>query len=134
MLAPVTPVAETASLPELARRFLGSTNNFLPVVDADHRLIGMVALQDLKEHLGAGQELSAVIACDVMRPPPRCVTPNQRLVDVFNLALTSEQQNIPVVSTLADKRLVGALARSEVLGLFAETIAASSHTFPAKPA
>ncbi len=134
MLAPVSPVAETASLAELARRFVSSTNNFLPVVDADQRLIGMVALQDLKEHLGAGLELSAVIACDVMRPPPRCVTPNQRLVDVFNLALTTEQQNIPVVSTLADKRLVGALARSEVLGLFAETIAASSQTFPAKPA
>jgi CIC family chloride channel protein len=132
MLAPVTPVPETASLPELARRFLSSANNFLPVVDADQRLVGMVALQDLKEHLGAGQELSAVIACDVMRPPPRCVTPNQRLVDVFNLALASEQQNIPVVSTLADKRLVGALARTEVLGLFAETIAASSQTFSPK--
>lgn len=134
MLAPVTPVPETASLPELARRFLSSANNFLPVVDADQRLVGMVALQDLKEHLGAGQELSAVIACDVMRPPPRCVTPNQRLVDVFNLALASEQQNIPVVSTLADKRLVGALARTEVLGLFAETIAASSQNFSPKSA
>jgi CIC family chloride channel protein len=134
MLAPVTPVTETASLPELARRFLGSANNFLPVVDVDQRLVGMVALQDLKEHLGAGEELSAVIACDVMRPPPRCVTPNQRLVDVFNLALVSEQQNIPVVSTLADKRLVGALARTEVLGLFAETIAASSQTFTSKSA
>jgi CIC family chloride channel protein len=132
MIAPVTPVPETASLPELARRFLSSANNFLPVVDPDQRLVGMVALQDLKEHLGAGQELSAVIACDVMRPPPRCVTPNQRLVDVFNLALASEQQNIPVVSTLADKRLVGALARTEVLGLFAETIAASSQTFSPK--
>jgi len=126
MLAPVPPVTEITSLPELAQRFLGSANNFLPVVDADQRLVGMVALQDLKEHLGAGRELSAVIASDVMRPPPRCVTPNQRLVDVFNLALASEQQNIPVVSTLTDKRLVGALARTEVLGLFAESIAAGS--------
>jgi chloride channel protein, CIC family len=128
MLAPVPPVIETASMPEIAQRFLASANNFLPVVDAERRLVGMVALHDLKEHLGAGHELSAVIACDVMRPPPRCVTPNQRLVDVFNLALASEQQNIPVVSTHEARRLVGALSRAHVLGLFAETIAAGSKT------
>ncbi|MGC3959069.1 MAG: CBS domain-containing protein [Verrucomicrobiota bacterium] len=119
-------MAENAPLPELAKRFLTSANNFVPVVDADKRLVGMVALQDLKEHLGAGMELRAVIASDVMRPPPPCVTPNQRLVDVFNLALASQQQNIPVVNTLTEMRLVGALARAEVLGLFAETIAAGS--------
>jgi len=95
-------------------------------VDHERRLVGMVALQDLKEHLGAGSELSAVIASDVMRPPPRCVTPNQRLVEVFNLALASEQQNIPVVSTFVEMRLVGALSRTHVLGLFSETIAAGT--------
>jgi CIC family chloride channel protein len=128
MLAPVPPVNETATLPELAQRFLTSANNFVPVVDGERRLVGMVALHDLKEHLGAGSELSAVIASDVMRPPPPCVTPNQRLVDVFNLALASELQNIPVVSTLEDRRLVGALSRTHVLGLFAESIAAGSKT------
>jgi len=126
MLAPVTPVKETTSIPDMADRFLTSSNNFLPVVDREQRLIGMVALHDLKEHFGAGPELSAVIASDVMRPPPRCVTPNQRLVDVFNLALTSQQQNIPVVSTLEEMKLVGALSRTHVLGLFSESIAASS--------
>jgi len=34
-----------------------------------------------------------------------------------------QQQNIPVVSTLKGMRLVGALSRTHVLGLFAETIA-----------
>ena len=126
MLAPVPPVFDTTRLPELAQRFLLRTNNFLPVVDAQQRLVGMVALHDLKEHLGAGAELSAVIAADVMRPPPPVVTPNQRLVEVFNLALASEQQDIPVVSTLTEMRLVGALSRAQVLGLFAETIAAGS--------
>jgi CBS domain-containing protein len=92
----------------------------------------MVALQDLKEHLGAGREMAAVIASDVMRPPPPCVTPHQRLVDIFNLALASPQQNIPVVSTLKDRRLVGALARSQVLDLFAESIIAGNKTLASK--
>jgi chloride channel protein, CIC family len=133
MLAPVAPVAEATMLPDLAKRFLTSANNFLPVVDGEQRLVGMVALQDLKEHLGAGQELRAVIAADVMRPPPPCVTPHQRLVDVFNLALASQQQNIPVVNTLSDRRLVGSLARSQVLDLFSESIIAGNKTLGSKP-
>jgi H+/Cl- antiporter ClcA/predicted transcriptional regulator len=126
MRSPVPPMRESATLGEIAERFLTSANNFLPVVDAKNQLVGMVALQDLKEYLGAGEELRAVIAYDVMRPPPACVTPNQRLLDVLPVALASEQRNIPVVNTLKENRLVGALARTEVLGLFSEAIAAKS--------
>jgi CIC family chloride channel protein len=130
MRAPVPPVRETATLGEIAERFLTSTNNFLPVVDAKNCLVGLVALQDLKEYLGAGDELRGVIAYDVMRPPPACVTPNQRLLDVLAVVLVSEQLNIPVVSTLKENRLVGALARAEVLSIFSEAIAAGGKASP----
>jgi CIC family chloride channel protein len=126
MLSPVPPIRENATLKEIADRFLTSTNNFLPVVDASNRLVGLVALQDLKEYLGAGDELRAIIAYDVMRPPPPSVTPNQRLLDVISVVLASEQRNIPVVNTLKENRLIGALARAEVLGEFSEVIAAKS--------
>jgi CIC family chloride channel protein len=126
MGAPVPPVRENATLKQLANRFLTSSNNFLPVVDAKQQLIGLVALQDLKEYLNSGEELSAVIAYDVMRPPPVCVTPGQRLLEVLPVVLASEQRNIPVVTTLKENRLIGALTRAEVLGLFSEAIAAGS--------
>ncbi len=125
MRAPVPPVRETAALGEIADRFLMSANNFLPVVGATNQLVGMVALQDLKEYLGTDDEVLGVIAYDLMRPPPACVTPNQRLLEVLPVVLASEQRNIPVVSTLTENRLVGALVRTEVLGLFSEAIAAS---------
>jgi CIC family chloride channel protein len=126
MRVAVPPVRETATLREIGDRFLTGANNFLPVVDAKNQLVGLVALQDLKEYLGADEEFRGVIAYDFMRPPPPCVTPNQRLVEVLPVVLASEQRNIPVVSTLRENRLVGALPRAEVLGLFAEAIAASS--------
>ena len=126
MRAPVPPVRETATLREIADRFLTSANNFLPVVDAKNQLVGLTALQDLKEYLGADEEFRGVIAYDCMRPPPACVTPNQRLLDVLPVVLASEQRNIPVVNTLKENRLVGALPRAEVLGMFSEAIAASS--------
>lgn len=123
MRAPVTPVRETTTLPELAGRFLTSPNNFLPVVDAKTQLIGVVALQDLKEHLNPGAEMSAVIAYDVMRPPPACLTPNQLLLDTLPTLLASEQRNVPVVNSRTENRLVGAVVRAEVLGMLSEVIA-----------
>ena len=134
MRAPVAPVRESTTLPDLAERFLTSPNNFLPVVDAKERLLGVVALQDLKEHLNAGAEMSAVIAYDVMRPPPVCLTPNQLLLDTLPTLLASEQRNVPVVNSLAENRLIGAVVRAEVLGLLSEAIAnqSTSATPPAE--
>lgn len=126
MRAPVTPVRENATLKQIADRFLTSANNFLPVVDGRNQLIGILALHDLKEYLGAGEELRAVIAYDIMRPPPPCVTPNQKILEALPVVLASEQRNIPVVNTLKENHLVGALARSEVLSIFSEAIAIKS--------
>jgi CBS domain-containing protein len=98
------------------------------VVDSKNQLVGIVALQDLKEYLGAGEELRAVIAYDIMRPPPVCVTPNQRIIDALPVVLSSEQRNIPVVNTLRENRLVGALGRAEVLNIFSEAIASKNTT------
>ncbi len=111
---------------EIGERFLTRANNFLPVIDENKRLIGMVALHDLKEHLMTGQELSAVIAGDVMRPPPPALTPNQRLLEALPTLLASEQRNVPVVNSFTENRLVGAVPRAEALGLLSEAIAAST--------
>jgi chloride channel protein, CIC family len=126
MSAPVPPIREGTPLKAIAERFLTSPNNFLPVVDAGQKLIGVVALHDLKEFLNSGEELKAVIAYDVMRPPPKCVTPNQRLTEALQVVLESELRNIPVVNSFTENRLVGSLARAEVLNVFSEAIATGS--------
>jgi CIC family chloride channel protein len=123
MRAPVPPLKSTASFREIADRFLASSYNFLPVVDDAGRLLGVVALQDLKQHLGLGQEISAVIAYDVMRPPPPCLTPDQTLLEAVPILLASEQRNIPVVTTRQENKLVGAVVRAEALGVLSEAIA-----------
>jgi CIC family chloride channel protein len=126
MRAPVTPVRENTPLREIADRFLTNSNNFLPVVDARQRLLGVVALQDLKEFLNAAQDLDAVIAYDVMRPPPQCLTPGERLLEALPAVLESELRNVPVVNNPAENKLVGAVDRAEVLAIFSEAIAAKS--------
>ena len=126
MQAPVPPMRETVSLREIADRFLASPNNFVPIVDAQRRLIGVIALHDLKDFLHHNEELAGVIALDLMRPPPKCLTPGQRLLDALPLVLASELRNIPVVNTRAENRLVGSLSRAQMLAIFSEAIAEKS--------
>jgi CIC family chloride channel protein len=126
MRAPVPPLRENIPFREIANRFVANSNNFFPVVDAKQQLIGIVALQDLKEFLNDNIELDGVIAYDVMRPPPQCLTPGQRLVDALPVLMQSELRNVPVVSTLQERRLVGSLSRAEALAIFSEAIAEKS--------
>jgi CIC family chloride channel protein len=126
MRAPVPPVREITTLPEIASRFLGSSNNFFPVVDAEGRLLGVVALQDLKEYLGGGLELNAVIAADIMRPPPPRLRPGQKLLDALPTLLASELRNIPVVNNFEEDRLIGSMPRAEGLAVLSEAISAGA--------
>jgi CIC family chloride channel protein len=123
MREPVPPVLETATLREIGQRFLTSSLNYLPVVDAQGRLTGLVALQDLKAYLNAGPGFEAIIAYDVMRPPPPLLTPGQRLHEALPVLLTTDLRHFPVVNNRQERRLVGTLVRAEALGLLAEAIA-----------
>jgi chloride channel protein, CIC family len=126
MRPPVPPVRETASLREIANRFLTNSNNFVPVVDDRRRLLGVVALHDLKDFLNNAQGLDGVIAYDVMRPPPKCLTPSQRLLDALPVVLESELRNVPVVNSRKENKLLGSVARAEILTMFSEAIAEKS--------
>jgi chloride channel protein, CIC family len=126
MHAPIPPLNENVPLPEIAERFLSSSNNFLPVVDSRRCLLGIVALQDLKEYLSAGEELKAVIAADVMRPLPPRLTPGQKLLDALPTLLASEQRNVPVVNNLEENYLIGSALRAEALAILSEAIASGT--------
>ena len=128
MRQPVAPLRENTPFRQIADRFLTSPNNFLPVVDGEQRLLGVVALHDMKQYLNMGEELSSVIASDVMRPPPDCLVPGQRLADALPVLLGSELRNVPVVDSFSQFRLVGAVERAEALGLLADAINARSST------
>ncbi len=123
MHPPVPPLPQNATFRNISDRFLTTTNNFLPVVDERQRLLGVVALQDMKEYLNARLEFHGVIAYDIMRPLPPVLTPGQSLQEALPIILASEMRNVPVVSDRREQRLLGALSRAEALGLLSEAIA-----------
>ena len=122
MQPPVEPVRETASIADVAQRFLSGVNNYIPVVDTERRLVGLIALHDLKEHLTEGDDLKGVIAFDVMRPPPAVVLPGQRLLEALPTIVASDLRNVPVVNSRKEMRLIGAIVRAEALSVVSEAI------------
>lgn len=130
MQEPVEPILENLCFADIADRFLTSTNNYLPVVDFNGRLQGVVVLQDLKQYLGMGPELNAVIAMDVMRPAPVVLHPAQTLVSILPNLLATDIRNVPVVNNFRERRLIGRVVRSEALGMLSEALSAQSGGSP----
>src|SRR6185369_15673741 len=98
MQSPIEPVAEGAPLHHVAERFLAGSFHYLPVVDADGRLVGLVSIHDLKDYLRSADAMEGVIAFDVMQPPMVRLTPAQRLLDILPTLVGSAQRNVPVVN------------------------------------
>ena len=130
MRSPVPPVRENTTLPQLAERFLGSQNNFIPVVDAQTRLLGVVALQDLKEYLGGGQELNAIIAWrgDAARSALSAAGPaiNGRAADVAGQRTT--ECSWWSIRWRRSALPIGSVPRAEALAALSEAIAANTST------
>jgi CIC family chloride channel protein len=120
MQPPIQPVRESAMLADIAQRFLVGSNNYLPVVDAEQRLVGVVALHDLKAYLG--DDVQGIIAFDVMRPPPAVLLPTERLLDVLPTIIASDLRNVPVVNSRLEMKLIGAVVRAEALGVVASAV------------
>jgi len=124
MRKPVPPILVTTPFQSIIERFLSSTNNFLPVVDEENRLVGIVHLQDVKEFLSRHDNVLGVIAYDIMRPATHYLVAYQSLVDVINVLLEAPMRNIPVVNNEVEKKLVGSVLKSEALGILSEAITA----------
>lgn len=67
-----------------------------------------------------------VIAMDVMRSRPPCLTPNLRLSDALPILLQSEQRRVPVVNNRRENKLIGSIVKADALGILSEAIAQGS--------
>ena len=118
---PDTPVAEIEQL--MLRRRLTA----VPVVGANHEVLGVITVSDLLPHIlpsGVGRGASGsgrVAAADVMTRSVLCVSEDEALLVASRSMITRGVSRLPVVR---DGELIGFLERDTVLQAFAEAIAA----------
>lgn len=85
----------------------------LPVVDKNHRLVGIVSEFDLLKVLLEDKPLSEVAARDIMTPNPMTVSPEIPAMDIVRLLEEKHLIRLPVTDEKG--KLVGIVARRDIL-------------------
>jgi len=109
-------VAANVPFSKLVPRLLGAHNMELMVVDDDQRLLGTIALSDLRAALPESEPLAAlVVAADVMDQDAVAVQPTDRLDVIMHLFAQTHREELPVVADLERRRLLGVVTRDDVI-------------------
>ena len=103
---------------DVALQLLSGMYSGLPVVDADGKVAGVVTEFDLLKAIREGKDLQTLKAEDVMSKPAVCVKEDDALEDVIAKMTDHHIIRVPVVKE--DGRLVGVIARADILGRMIE--------------
>jgi CIC family chloride channel protein len=112
-------VNETASFEEVAAALASHTFKHLYVVDHEKRFLGAIALQDLKPFLQDKDLPEVVIALDLMHEDIPVLTSDASLKESLEIFSRHDGERLPVIDNASSRRLVGALAKTDVLLTFA---------------
>jgi len=108
-------VMETAGFEEIAGVLAAHTFKHLYVVDNDRRFLGAIALQDLKPFLQDKDMPRMVIALDIMQDDIPTLTGDSSLKESLDVFSRHDGERLPVLDNPTDRRLLGSLAKTDVL-------------------
>lgn len=108
-------VLETAGFPQVAKVLAANTFKHLYVIDSSRRFLGAIALQDLKPFLHDTDLPQVVIALDLMHEDIPVLTSDASLKESLDVFARHDGERLPVLDNARDRRLVGALAKTDVL-------------------
>ncbi|MCA8959942.1 MAG: ClcB-like voltage-gated chloride channel protein [Planctomycetes bacterium] len=108
-------IERTSSFREIAEAFLQNRFNYIYVVGGDQRYLGVVALHDVKGQLDNPELARILIAEDLLRDDFPTVTLGHSLEEALRLFERSGSERLPVLESGDRPRLVGALAKTDLL-------------------
>lgn len=114
-------VAESASLDLLLAHLGRGAYTDLPVVDQEHRLVGIITLADLGRLAGNRDVPPGLVAADVVAEA-ESVTPDDSLLEAVRRMGVRGTPSVPVVDP-ATGRLLGVVSRAHVLALYERAVA-----------
>jgi CIC family chloride channel protein len=117
-------VRENAPFGEIAKHFIAHTFRYLYVVDASDTYLGAVCLEDIKEHLGTTSLAHLVIARDLLGPGPPSIAASASLEEALEIFSRHAGERLPVVAEGPVTRLLGSLAKTDLLLALAERLPA----------
>jgi len=118
-------VLETSGFGQIAATLASHTFKHLYVVDSNRRFLGAIALQDLKPFLHDTNLPPVVIALDLMHDDVPVLTSDASLKESLEVFARHDGERLPVLDNPRERRLVGSLAKTDVLLTLAHGIGAA---------
>jgi chloride channel protein, CIC family len=119
-------VSPTARFAEIGEKFIANRFNYLYVTEAG-RFLGAISLHDIKNYLNAPELAEVVIAGDILREDIPMVDPSAARNEALESFKKHRGERLPVVTNHGADRLVGSLAKTDVI------LALAGSSRPAKP-
>jgi predicted transcriptional regulator len=116
-MSPQVVVAkENTNAEQISTRLLAGEFNGVPVVDDNGSVVGVVtALDILKAIQGGNKKLNTMVAKDIMTSNPSIVKQDAPIDEVISIMVEKEIVLVPVVEDEKSKKLVGVVARLDIL-------------------
>jgi CIC family chloride channel protein len=116
-------ISLTTGFAEIGEKFITTRFNYLYVID-DGRFVGAVSLYDIKSYLNTPELAKVVIASDILRDP--VVRPDVSLIVALERFSHHDGERLPVVADIHDQRLIGSIAKTDLILALAGSTARSS--------
>ncbi|MGB8340767.1 MAG: ClcB-like voltage-gated chloride channel protein [Chthoniobacterales bacterium] len=107
-------VSPTARFAEIVQKFIANRFNYLYVTE-EGRFVGAIALHDIKNYLNAPELAELVIAGDILREDFPIIQPSATLNEALDRFARHQGERLPVVTNQGANRLVGTLAKTDVI-------------------
>ena len=116
-MSPQVVVAkENTNAEQISARLLAGEFNGVPVVDDNGSVVGVVtALDILRASQEGNKKLNTMVARDIMTPNPSIVKQDTPIDEVISIMVQKEIVLVPVVEDDNSKKLVGVVARLDIL-------------------
>ncbi len=108
-------VREATGFTQIAAALASHTFKHLYVVNGNGRFLGAIALQDLKPFLHETDLPQVVIALDLMHDDVPVLTSDASLKESLEVFGRHDGERLPVLDNPHDRRLIGSLAKTDVL-------------------
>jgi len=118
-------IGEAARVADILEHLGQSDQSYFPVLDDDHRLVGVITLAELGRLAKDYRELGPfLIAADIARPS-ETVAPDDTLLEAIRKMGVRGAASLPVVDP-ASGQVLGVISRSHVLTVYDRTVAGAA--------
>lgn len=117
MRSDVYGIPKSATFDDIVRVIERSRDDTYPVVDDDYRVVGLICYSKLSNQLFDPTVGGLVRAEDLAVPADGLLIPDDRAMRAIDLFTDSQNDCVPVVSNLMERKLLGVIRRSDLTSM-----------------